>query len=329
MADSTNRPDAAANHGRYLVSTNKPRQRIFVTGSEPTAVRRVTEGLRSSGISAEVVKGMSAAGGTVGDPTRCSDGHVLPPASDPQYGHAVLWAARLLGARVVMPTSHEEFAALLPMGKAFERAGLLVIAPSDETVERCSNRWTLNETVSHYAPVPEVYRSGTGQSVPAGEWMVRPLDASDERGSRRARPEELESGEGGADTMFVEHLPEGNYQVDLLRDADGTVCAKARVREGVHLLTIEPGTMADMLTRFATQAAEAIDLHGAATVMFRGDFIGLPMITDIVPGFAAMADHGADEPNLPLLALRGGLRQRKKRTGRSTGTQPALVAIAS
>ncbi len=328
-ADATKHPSPPALLRFPSMPPRETKTRILVTGQDPDTTAKVAHQLRTSGISAEVVVGVSALDGSFGGPTEPQRGHILPLPSDSHHAHAVLWTARLLRARVVIPTSHEELASLLTLRDAFERASILIVAPSASTVELCLDRLALHDALDGHVPVPDMCRSGTRRPIPVGEWLVRSVAVGKSGTTRQPQPEELSSGDAGEDAVFVEQLPEGAYRVDVLRETDGTItCGTPRVHEGEHGSPLMPGTMAEILTRFAGCAAKAIQLEGVATVVFHGDVVGLPMVTDILPGFAAMEEPAHSTVNLPLLALRGALRTRKARL-QSAPARREQLAIAS
>lgn len=167
----------------------------------------------------------------------------------------------------------------------FSDAGIVVLTPDPDVLELCRDRRQLLERLRDTVPVPD------GRMVPGGAdaWFIRKRDSFNDGSARIEAGTRSAPTSAQADEHVVEYLAGEEIWVDIVRSSDGAVqtgqsnvvrrCGRARLVGPPH---------EDRLVRsLSEKVADAIDLVGHATVRFRCDFIGLPRVIDVMPGFVS------------------------------------------
>ncbi len=263
--------------------------RVLVTGSSTRATAAVLIALAEAGH--DVVVGLSVAEATKPRGTRTSRCYLLPPTTSPGYIDAVLATARRAGASVVVPTQRDAAWTFSHARRAFDVRGLDVVAPDAEVLDLCRDRARLLNTLEAVVPVPEDGARFGGFDALA----VRKRDSHARGGCRVVHDLSEEVAE---DEQALEFLPGGEIWVDAVRSRNGDVqtAASNDVRRRGRARLEGPAREDAIVRRLAERAVEAVGLVGFATVRFRRDFVGLPRVIDVLPGFASSALNDAGTP---------------------------------
>jgi carbamoyl-phosphate synthase large subunit len=201
------------------------------------------------------------------------------------------------------------------------RSGTALAAPSLETLDVALDKLLLAERCAGALRVPTtrvVDAAGVAEpwSFPV---IVKPRRGAGSRGVRLiADRVELEAIGTDESLIIQEHLPGGEYSVDVIADAAGSIVAavprsRERVDSGVSIAgrTVKSAE----LESTAAAAAKAIGLVGVANVQLRYDVDGVPALLEINPRFPGAMPltiaAGVDMPSLALdLALGLGIPDR-------------------
>jgi len=295
------------------------RGRVLVTGSSTRPTAAVLVALSEAGY--DVVVGLSVDETARPRATRTSRCYLLPPTTSPRYVDAVLATARRAGASVVVPTQRDAAWTFSHARRAFDVRGLVVVAPDSEVLDLCRDRARLLKTLEAVVPVPEAGAKCEGFSALA----VRKRNSHD-RGSCRVVREMSE--DVADDEQVLEYLPGGEIWVDVVRSRDGAVeTAESNVVRRRGRARLEGPAREDaVVRRLAVRAIEAVGLVGFATVRFRRDFVGLPRVIDILPGFTSSA---LNDTGTPPRLISAALECWKPQAGPQRGVNEGACSIAS
>ncbi len=260
-----------------------------MTGSSTRATAAVLIALSEAGYDAVV--GLSVAEAAKSQGGRTSRCFLLPPTDSPRYVDAVLATARRAGVQIVVPTQRDAVWTFSHARRAFAVRGLVVVAPDSEVLGLCRDRVRLLRTLEAAVPVPEVGAKFEGFDA----LLVRKRDSHEQGSCRVVR----DMSEGVADDeQVLEYLPGGEIWVDAVRSRDGVVKTAASnvVRRRGRARLEGPAREDAIVRRLAQRAVEAVGLVGFATVRFHRDFVGLPRVVDVLPGFASSALNDTGTP---------------------------------
>ncbi len=299
---ATPRNEASVDGSRYRWHRSSQLQpgaagRVLVTGSSTRPTAAVLVALAEAGY--DVVVGLSVAEAAKPRGTRATRCYILPPATSPRYVDAVLATARRAGATVVVPTERDAAWKFSKTRRAFDERGLVVVAATTKVLDLCRDRAKLLSILETVVPVPE-----TGAAFEGFDALAVRKRNSHEPGSCRVVRDVTES--VGDDEQVLEYLPGGEIWVDTVRDPSGRVrTAPSNTVQRRGRARLEGPAREDAIVRgLAARAVEAVGLVGFATVRFRRDFVGLPRVIDVLPGFtsSALNDMGTP-PSLISAAL--------------------------
>ncbi len=269
----------------YLCAAGATRRRVtvLVMGSTMRAAAAVGTAFDRAGY--RVVLGFSESGLPAAAATLSDRCFVLPDPTTVLYAANVLAIARRAGASIVVPTGDAEMPPMAAAKRAFALANIRVLVPDGETIALCRDRESLLARLRGVVPVPR-----TASSVPDqewGSWLVRDKDKLSGGPTRVATRHD--EGQLRRDQMLVEYLPGGEIWVDVVRTGLAEIRTGRPVCVHRDTRTRVEGEIEDhsLLAKLAGHAAARIGLVGHATVRFRHDEIGLPVIVDVVPGFAS------------------------------------------
>ncbi len=210
--------------------------------------------------------------------------HVLPATDDPGYMKSVLGFCSKKQISVIIPATDDHLHALLEHQEMLESRAIRILGPSEASLEVCSDRATMLERARPVVPTPKfaVY----DDTFDVDGWTF-PLVLKPRRGGRVhggtvvPNAESLENIPRNPDLMVEEILIGDPVFVDVMCTSAGEVLAavpRTEVRDGEKERTFARTWHDETMQEAARRAAAALGLTFGATLEFRRDGRGVPML---------------------------------------------------
>lgn len=259
---------------------------VLVTGAGGPAGVAVIRWLKAAG---HRVIAADASPSAVG--LRLADGAAVISRGDaPEFVAAVAAAARVAGARVLVPTVAEELIALCADREELHAAGLACWLPDADAVMRCLDKWQFAKVAQTTRVQVPCTNLGSADGVP-GPWVVKPRFG---RGSRDIFYAEDEEELAYAlrrvpEPVVQTRLAGREFTADALVGPDGSVAAvvprwRLETRGGISTrgeTFVEPGLIVDI-----AELLGALELRGPANVQGFMDEDRVVKFTEVNPRFS-------------------------------------------
>lgn len=213
--------------------------------------------------------------------------HVLPDARDEGYGRSLLAFCSKKQISVIIPATDDHLEKALENQEALESRGIRVLAPSEASIELCSDRAAMFERVSSSVPTPKFAVYDDNFDVDGWEF---PLVLKPRRGGRVhggtvvPNAESLADIPRNADLMVEEILLGDPVYVDVMVSLSGEVLAavpRTEVRDRDQERTIARTWHDEMMEAAGRRVAELLELSYGATLEFRRNGRGVPTLYSV------------------------------------------------
>jgi carbamoyl-phosphate synthase large subunit len=273
-----------AKHDPRTKGRRRSSVRLLITGAGGPAGIAVIRWLHGRGLHVIAVDSDPLAAGL----RLANEGHVVPPATHPDYLRELLRVAAETKTNALICTVAEEYDVL--DAKRLAEAGVRTMFPSLAAVHRCTDKWAFAKTVAEAALPCPATGLGDGAGVP-GPWVVKPRFGRGSRDVHFADTESdlLEAVRRTPDAIVQTRVPGREFTVDALVDASGGVAGMAarwRLETKAGIST-KGRTFADPAVEDAVRLVlKAVELVGPANVQGFVSDDGDVVIHEVNPRFS-------------------------------------------
>jgi len=213
--------------------------------------------------------------------------HVLPDAKEAGYIRSLLAFCSKKQISVLVPATDEHLEPMLAHREDLESRGIRVLAPSEASIELCSDRASMFERVQSTVPTPKFAVYDDTFDVEGWEF---PLVLKPRRGGRVHGGTVVPNAESLADIprnpdLMVEEILLGDpVYVDVMVSLSGEVLAavpRTEVRDREQERTIARTWHDEMMEAAGRKVAELIELSYGATLEFRRNGRGVPTLYSV------------------------------------------------
>ncbi len=303
---------------------------LGATGSPGTAA--LVRALRANGERDVRVVGVDMSERSIGRHV-CDAFHVVPPASEPAFVHALRRIVETERADVVLPQSSFELPALAEVGG--ELAGARVLVSSPGTVRRSNDKAACYAALADLGvPVPAFRRVRGSAAVaeaarelgyPGRPVCFKPVFSSGSRGFRVLDPEvdrarelleerpgslamrleelvELLPAEGGPELLVMELATGGERTIDGIGDGRRVVLGHPKTREALraglamYFVTLQDAPLMDL----ADQVVSGLQIEHFFNIQLVGD-----LVIEVNPRISTVVYQ--EDLNLPYLGIKRAL----------------------